>query len=111
MGNLTNVKLEQVDLVAQNLTARTTQEILNPYFIVGIINMARKTKKTNIHEFTVQIHSTKRAGTRFASMDNWSEKEAKNKKHVCCHDCRYFLMGCSEYIGKYHKPCELFEWW
>lgn len=73
--------------------------------------MPRKTKKENIHDFTKQIHSTKRTGTRFANMSNWNEKEAMKEKKVACHDCRFFRFGCDYYIGYWHKPCELFEWW
>jgi hypothetical protein len=73
--------------------------------------MARKTEKENKHDFTRQIHSTARANTRFANMPNHDEKKAKESGKVCCHDCRYFDYGCSEFIGRYHKPCTEFEWW
>jgi len=77
--------------------------------------MARKLKsesESNVfHEFTRQIHSTKRAGTRFHAMENWNEKEAKEQNKLCCHDCRSFDIGCSEFVGKYHKRCEEFGWW
>ncbi len=75
--------------------------------------MARKTKQNNTHEFTKQIHSNKRRETRFANMNNWDEKVAKNENKLCCHDCRFFGYSgnCQDYIGMYHKPCELFEWW
>lgn len=73
--------------------------------------MARKTTQRNIHEFTKQIHSTRRVGTRFAKMENHDEKEAKETKSLACHDCRFFAHGCSDYVGKYHKPCDEFEWW
>lgn len=73
--------------------------------------MARKTEKRNEHDFTRQIHSTVRAGTRFANMDNHNERLAKKQENVCCHDCRYFWNGCNEFIGRYHKPCEEFVWW
>jgi hypothetical protein len=73
--------------------------------------MARKTTKENIHEFTCQIHSTKRTGTRFAYIPNHNEKEAKELKKLACHDCRGFQNGCKEFVGKYHKPCTEFEWW
>lgn len=45
------------------------------------------------------------------TLANWNEKQAKEEKKVCCHDCRYFMFGCSEYTGKYHMPCTDFEWW
>lgn len=79
--------------------------------------MARKIKNhDNKHpkNFTKNIHSTVRSGTELANMDNWNEKEAKEKNRVCCHDCRYYNNGfsqCSVYIGAYHKPCAEFEWW
>jgi DNA topoisomerase IB len=73
--------------------------------------MARKTKKENTHEFTKNIHSTKRTNTRFANMENHNEKQAKAEKKVCCHDCRFFNGGCDTYVGMYHKPCGEFEWW
>ena len=73
--------------------------------------MARKTLKENRHNFTKQIHSTKRTSTRFASMDNWDEKEAKSLNKVCCKDCRSYDLTCSIYIGKFHKPCRDFQWW
>lgn len=73
--------------------------------------MARKTSKTNIHEFTIQIHSTKRTGTRFANMDNHDERLAKDTNALACRDCRHFHNGCSDYIGKWHKTCSEFEWW
>lgn len=73
--------------------------------------MARKTDKINIHEFTSQIHSTRRTGTRFSNMPNHNEKAAKECNSLCCHDCRHFDIGCSEYIGKYHKTCSEFKWW
>ena len=75
--------------------------------------MARKTEENNVHEFTRQIHSTKRAGTEFANMKNWDEKQAKIEEKLCCHDCRWFIGGwssCADYIGKYHKTCKNFEW-
>ena len=73
--------------------------------------MARKTKKENRHEFTRQIHSTKRTNSRFANMTNWNEKEAKSINKVCCKDCRGYDNGCYLFIGRYHKPCEEFKWW
>lgn len=73
--------------------------------------MARKTLKANSHDFTRQIHSSKRKNTRFADMPNHDEREARANKQVCCHDCRSYMMGCSEFIGKYHKVCGEFEWW
>lgn len=73
--------------------------------------MARKTTKTNKHDFTKQIHSTVRTNTRFANMNNHNEKSAKENKNVVCKDCRGFDNGCSEYIGKYHLPCSEFQWW
>lgn len=73
--------------------------------------MARKTKKENWHEFTKQIHSTRRANGIFRNMSNWNEREAKSLNRVCCKDCRSYDMVCYIYIGKYHKPCERFEWW
>jgi len=39
-----------------------------------------------------------------------NEKEAKSKNKLACSSCRHFLFGCSEYVGKYHKPCNEFEW-
>jgi hypothetical protein len=73
--------------------------------------MPRKTTKENKHEFTSQIHSTKRAGTRFAAMENHDEKEAKRQCKITCRDCRGFENGCSTFIGMYHKPCLEFAWW
>ena len=73
--------------------------------------MPRKTKKKNLHNFTFQIHSTNRKGTRFANMSNHNEREAKELNRVTCRDCRGFDIACYEYIGKYHKPCDMFEWW
>lgn len=73
--------------------------------------MARKNSKTTIHDFTKQIHSTVRTGTKFAALDNHDEKKAKAAKKVCCHDCRYFDYTCREFLGKYHKTCKDFEWW
>jgi len=74
--------------------------------------MARKTNNINcFHDFTKQIHSTRRKGTNYANMKNHNEKIAKEKNSLCCHDCRYFDSGCYEYIGKYHKICEDFQWW
>lgn len=74
--------------------------------------MARKTTKRNEHDFTRQIHSTVRQGTRFANMKNHDEKKAKdNKIFVVCCDCRGYDDGCNEFIGKYHKPCNEFRWW
>jgi hypothetical protein len=73
--------------------------------------MARKTEKNNVHEFTKQIHSTKRAGKLEKPLKNWNEREAKKLNKCACHDCRYFMGGCSEYIGKWHRPCEDFHWW
>lgn len=73
--------------------------------------MARKTDKQNTHEFTRQIHSTVRTGTVFANMPNHNEREAKELRKVCCHDCRVFDGCCDQFIGKYHKPCEDFNWW
>lgn len=72
--------------------------------------MARKTDKNNIHDFTRQIHSSKRAGTRFANMINHNERLAKEKDIGTCRYCRNFFHGCSDYIGRYHKTCEEFEW-
>ena len=73
--------------------------------------MSRKTAVNNTHDFTRQIHSTKRTGTNFAYMSNHNEKLAKELKTITCIDCRQFIGGCSHYIGKYHKPCSYFEWW
>jgi hypothetical protein len=73
--------------------------------------MARKTGKGNIHEYTRQIHSTKRKGTEASGLGNWNEHRAKVEDRVCCHDCRYFNPGCRDYLGMYHKPCGEFEWW
>jgi hypothetical protein len=73
--------------------------------------MARRTNKTNIHEFTQQIHSSRRVGTEFAKMNNHNEKLAKQNKDVVCRDCKFFNLGCKEYIGEYHKTCNEFEWW
>ena len=70
--------------------------------------MARKTLKRNIHDYTRQIHSTRRTGTE--PVENWNEKEAKEENKVSCRHCRYFYSSCSEFIGKYHKPCKDFEW-
>ena len=73
--------------------------------------MARKTKLFNEHEFTKQIHSSKRADTIWANMPNHDEKKAKSENKLCCHDCRYYLLSCKGYIGRFHKPCDEFEWW
>lgn len=78
--------------------------------------MARKPKnlwkaQRNIHDFTNQIHSTRRSGTRFTNMENTNERLTKENKGLGCHDCRFFQFGCSEYIGKYHSPCKEFKWW
>jgi hypothetical protein len=75
--------------------------------------MARKIKceKYTKHEFTCQIHSTRRSGTDFANMKNWNEKQAKESKEVTCKDCRFFDLSCSKYLGKYHRPCDRFDWW
>jgi hypothetical protein len=78
--------------------------------------MARKHKgvnSKNVHEFTRQIHSTERRGTRFAGADNWNEKKAKEENWLACKDCRYFwggFEGCWEYVGLWHKACDEFEW-
>ena len=73
--------------------------------------MARKTDLNNIHDFTRQIHSSTRTGTRFAGMGNHNEKLSKDLGDLTCKDCRHFSGGCSHYIGKYHKTCSDFEWW
>lgn len=77
--------------------------------------MARKPKdidkaNNNIHEFTNQIHSSRRSGTRFSNMNNHNERKAKIEDRGGCRYCRYFWHGCSQYIGKYHKACNEFEW-
>lgn len=72
--------------------------------------MARKTDRILIKDFTKNIHSTRRSNTGFSKLENWCEKEAKEQRRVCCKDCRHFNGGCSEYIGRYHKPCIEFEW-
>ena len=73
--------------------------------------MPRKTHKRNIHDFTRQIHSTVRSGTKLANIKNWNEVKAKFENKLSCKDCRFFwLDGCGEYIGKYHMPCDEFEW-
>jgi hypothetical protein len=79
--------------------------------------MARKIKNENliystkfIKDFTRNIHSTRRTGTRFAGMDNWNEKAAKEGGRLSCKECRQFVGGCSMYVGRWHKPCEQFQW-
>ena len=73
--------------------------------------MARNKNNTLTKEFTKNIHSTNRKNTEFANMENWNEKYAKNMDKICCHDCRFFSGSCSNFIGKYHKPCKDFKWW
>lgn len=74
--------------------------------------MARKTdNRKYIHEFTSQIHPSRRVGTIFAGMPNRDERAAKASNSLSCHDCLHFKGGCSEYLGKYHQPCRDFEWW
>jgi hypothetical protein len=73
--------------------------------------MARKTNKKTIHDFTSQIHSTRRKDTMFANMSNWNERKAKAENKVGCSHCRFFALGCSEFIGRWHQPCSEFEWW
>ena len=76
--------------------------------------MARKTDKENLHDFTRQIHSTKRTkNPDYTPLENWNEKTARDECKLACRDCRYFfsgLNGCFKYIGKWHKPCDEFEW-
>lgn len=48
---------------------------------------------------------------RFDALDNWDEGKAEKEKKVCCHDCRNYCFGCDDYVGRFHKPCEDFEWW
>ena len=69
-------------------------------------------KEIEPHEFTRQIHSTKRRGTPCANMENWNEKQAQADKKVSCKDCRRFWWSgnCYEYIGRWHKPCKDFQW-
>ena len=73
--------------------------------------MARKTDKIVVKDFTKNIHSTRRSGTCLSGMDNWDEKEAKKEGKLACRDCRFFELSCSEYIGRWHKPCGEFKWW
>jgi len=72
--------------------------------------MARKTDKYNVHEFTRQIHSTRRTGTIYANMPNHNEKLAKQKHDMVCRECRYFYGQCSDYIGQWHELCKDFQW-
>lgn len=73
--------------------------------------MSRKTTKRNAHEFTSQIHSTVRTGTRFANMENHDERKAKGTDAMACHHCRFYRHGCDEFIGRWHKICSEFKWW
>jgi len=76
--------------------------------------MARKIKdlsKLKPKEFTKNIHSSVRSGTRFSGMPNHNERLAKSENKLCCHDCRYYDGGCNKYIGRYHLPCSDFKWW
>lgn len=74
--------------------------------------MVRKVKYNGktIHDFTRQIHSTRRTDTQFAGMLNHNERLAKEKNGLTCKECRFFLFGCSEYVGRYHRTCPEFEW-
>ena len=73
--------------------------------------MARKTDKEQWKDFTKNIHSTNRTGTFVANFDNWNEKKAKEERKLCCDDCRHYITGCHNLVGKYHKTCKDFEWW
>ena len=78
------------------------------------MNMPRKPKgqsKLTSKEFTRNIHSSIRAGTKFANMSNHDERKAKAENKLCCHDCRFYNSGCNQYIGMYHKTCSEFRWW
>lgn len=62
-------------------------------------------------EFTTEIPVKKREGTPFEHMQNHDEQKAQADKTVSCHDCRFFLLGCDEYVGRWHKTCGEFQWW
>lgn len=75
--------------------------------------MARKTSKENTHDFTRQIHSTRRTqNIDYVPIANWDERKAMEQKRVACRDCRKFygFNGCFKLIGRWHMPCEEFEW-
>lgn len=70
-----------------------------------------------MEEFTDEIEDREKKLNElsFQDFENWDERLAKQQNSVCCHDCRWFLLGimtrCSDVVGKYHKPCGDFEWW
>jgi hypothetical protein len=47
--------------------------------------MARKTKIDHIHDYTSQIHSTKRAENHMANMDNWDERKMRAEDKAATH--------------------------